>query len=244
MLLAGQGTIKSKIRNGWIDVEWDRGSSNSYRMGADGKFDLVVVGAGSSAPLSDLEFAMPDHDQVHLEALEDFSGGEDEEEDDDDDDEDDFVDAPLRAPRSGRRGYMGGPPRGARVDIRRLRESSWDDEMVLKRQFSALVPAFDPRPGRSNVPATTDLAIPPPGSPHESFAKLIARAAGRAEGDTPDLALFLVDPNLPNGSKIEMKSLRLLSPDTTIFRAIQMAYQGWCVCFEFGGNNPFYHWFI
>lgn len=28
---------------------------------------------------------------------------------------------------------------------------AWDDEFVLKRQFSALIPAFDPRPGRTNV---------------------------------------------------------------------------------------------
>ncbi len=35
---------------------------------------------------------------------------------------------------------------------------------MLKRQFSALVPAFDPRPGRTNVQQTTDLEIPPPGT--------------------------------------------------------------------------------
>jgi hypothetical protein len=35
----------------------------------------------------------------------------------------------------------------------RTRELSWDDNTVLKRQFSALVPAFDPRPGRTNLPA-------------------------------------------------------------------------------------------
>lgn len=28
---------------------------------------------------------------------------------------------------------------------------NWDDEFVLKRQFAALIPAFDPRPGRTNV---------------------------------------------------------------------------------------------
>ncbi|KAK1893432.1 E3 ubiquitin-protein ligase HECTD1 [Dissostichus eleginoides] len=31
------------------------------------------------------------------------------------------------------------------------RRRTWDDDFVLKRQFSALVPAFDPRPGRTNV---------------------------------------------------------------------------------------------
>lgn len=45
------------------------------------------------------------------------------------------------------------------------RRRTWDDDFVLKRQFSALVPAFDPRPGRTNVQQTTDLEIPTPGSP-------------------------------------------------------------------------------
>lgn len=46
------------------------------------------------------------------------------------------------------------------------RRRTWDDDYVLKRQFSALVPAFDPRPGRTNVQQTTDLEIPPPGIVH------------------------------------------------------------------------------
>lgn len=46
------------------------------------------------------------------------------------------------------------------------RRRTWDDDFVLKRQFSALVPAFDPRPGRTNVQQTTDLEIPPPGESH------------------------------------------------------------------------------
>lgn len=44
------------------------------------------------------------------------------------------------------------------------RRRTWDDDFVLKRQFSALVPAFDPRPGRTNVQQTTDLEIPQPGT--------------------------------------------------------------------------------
>jgi hypothetical protein len=43
------------------------------------------------------------------------------------------------------------------------RRKPWDDEYVLKRKFSALIPAFDPRPGRTNVNQTTDLEVPPPG---------------------------------------------------------------------------------
>lgn len=40
------------------------------------------------------------------------------------------------------------------------RRRTWDDEHVLKRQFSALVPAFDPRPGRTNIAQTQDIVIP------------------------------------------------------------------------------------
>ena len=51
------------------------------------------------------------------------------------------------------------------------RRRTWDDEFVLKRQFSALVPAFDPRPGRTNVQQTQDIEIPPPGicNKHDSL---------------------------------------------------------------------------
>lgn len=39
----------------------------------------------------------------------------------------------------------------------------WDDDLVLKCQHNALVPAFDPRPGRTNVQQTQDIEIPAPG---------------------------------------------------------------------------------
>ena len=37
---------------------------------------------------------------------------------------------------------------------------SWDDDFCLKRQFTALIPAFDPRPGRSNVQQIQDIEVP------------------------------------------------------------------------------------
>ena len=49
------------------------------------------------------------------------------------------------------------------VELRSERKKTWDDEYVLKRQFSALIPAFDPRPGRTNVNQIEDIVIPPPG---------------------------------------------------------------------------------
>ena len=49
------------------------------------------------------------------------------------------------------------------LEVRGERRKTWDDEFVLKRQFSALIPAFDPRPGRTNVNQTQDFEIPAPG---------------------------------------------------------------------------------
>ena len=40
---AGEGTVTGELHNNWIDVTWDHGGSNSYRMGAEGKFDLKLA---------------------------------------------------------------------------------------------------------------------------------------------------------------------------------------------------------
>lgn len=53
------------------------------------------------------------------------------------------------------RGNIGGSDVGNTSTKRR----SWDDDFILKRQFSALIPAFDPRPGRTNVNQTTGRYI-------------------------------------------------------------------------------------
>ena len=41
---------------------------------------------------------------------------------------------------------------------------SSNDEIILKRAFPAFVPAFDPRPGRTNLPANVDFAVDHPDS--------------------------------------------------------------------------------
>jgi len=46
LLGIGEGTVTGELHNGWIDVTWDHGGSNSYRMGAEGKYDLRLVGTG------------------------------------------------------------------------------------------------------------------------------------------------------------------------------------------------------
>ena len=39
----GEGTVTGDLHSGWIDVTWDHGGSNSYRMGAEGKYDLKLA---------------------------------------------------------------------------------------------------------------------------------------------------------------------------------------------------------
>lgn len=35
--------MTGELHSGWIDVTWDHGGSNSYRMGAEGKYDLKLA---------------------------------------------------------------------------------------------------------------------------------------------------------------------------------------------------------
>ncbi|KAM9294000.1 E3 ubiquitin-protein ligase HECTD1 isoform 1-T1 [Gastrophryne carolinensis] len=92
------------------------------------------------------------------------------------------------------------------------RRRTWDDDYVLKRQFSALVPAFDPRPGRTNVQQTTDLEIPAPGTPHSELLEEVECAPA------PRLALTLKVTGLGSGREVE---LPLNSFRATIFYYVQ-----------------------
>lgn len=96
------------------------------------------------------------------------------------------------------------------------KRKSWDDEFVLKRQFSALIPAFDPRPGRVNVNQTSDLDIPAPGSDSE------ANVSGAPAMPQPSLSLVLKGPHLNGSTDVEIP---LKNPDWTIFRAVQELMQ-------------------
>jgi E3 ubiquitin-protein ligase HECTD1 len=89
---------------------------------------------------------------------------------------------------------------------------SWDDEFVLKRQFSALIPAFDPRPGRTNVNQTTDLEVPQPGSEDSGCSREATLLP------QPKLKLVLKGPNLPG---VPDQEVSLEDADWTIFRSVQ-----------------------
>nr|XP_033808049.1 E3 ubiquitin-protein ligase HECTD1 isoform X7 [Geotrypetes seraphini] len=99
------------------------------------------------------------------------------------------------------------------------RRRTWDDDYVLKRQFSALVPAFDPRPGRTNVQQTTDLEIPPPGTPQSELLEEVECAPA------PRLALILKVTGLGTTREVE---LPLTNFRSTIFYYVQKLLQLSC----------------
>ncbi|XP_070612108.1 E3 ubiquitin-protein ligase HECTD1 isoform X11 [Erythrolamprus reginae] len=99
------------------------------------------------------------------------------------------------------------------------RRRTWDDDYVLKRQFSALVPTFDPRPGRTNVQQTTDLEIPPPGTPHSELLEEVECMP------SPRLALILKVTGLGTTREVE---LPLTNFRSTIFYYVQKLLQFSC----------------
>ncbi|KAF7704192.1 hypothetical protein HF521_021264 [Silurus meridionalis] len=99
------------------------------------------------------------------------------------------------------------------------RRRTWDDDFVLKRQFSALVPAFDPRPGRTNVQQTTDLEIPTPGTPRSEVLEEVVCAP------SPHLALILKVAGLGTTREVE---LPLTNYKSTIFYYVQKLLQLSC----------------
>ncbi len=104
------------------------------------------------------------------------------------------------------------------------RRKAWDDEHVLKRKFSALIPAFDPRPGRTNVNQTSDIDIAPPGDDAASAPSPLPEEGKATPVDLnqPRLQLCLRGPNLPGIVDVEID---LAESEWTIFRAVQYVMQ-------------------
>ena len=98
------------------------------------------------------------------------------------------------------------------------RRRGWDDDFVIKRQFSALIPAFDPRPGKPNLPQTQDVEIPPPGTepqPESGSSNALDSSIGG-----PSLSLVLRGPNIPGVPDISIPlnnvpAGQCLTPDAT-----------------------------
>ncbi|XP_047473945.1 E3 ubiquitin-protein ligase HECTD1-like isoform X10 [Penaeus chinensis] len=96
--------------------------------------------------------------------------------------------------------------------VRNGKRRGWDDEFVIKRQFPALIPAFDPRPGRTNVNQTQDLEIPAPGTEDHLCDAPTEVVSG------PRLSLTLRGPNLPGIPEVDVP---ITKSSSTIFSVVQ-----------------------
>ncbi|CAG0885275.1 unnamed protein product [Cyprideis torosa] len=127
------------------------------------------------------------------------------------------------------------------VTIHIGKKRGWDDDFVLKRQFSCLVPAFDPRPGRNNVHHTADLEIPALGaastdttSPSRAQLSNLpavsstcaeeARTSNTIPSGVPEPKISLtVRAMHPQGGSDGV--FKLKDPDSTVFKVVQECIQ-------------------
>ena len=106
------------------------------------------------------------------------------------------------------------------------RRKTWDEEHVIKRKFSALIPAFDPRPGRTNINQTSDLDIALPSNDSSMETKESSSVSdgprSSPDRDVPRLQLILRGPNMPGVPDVEIDLSNL---DWSIFKAVQHCIQ-------------------
>ncbi|KAL3982231.1 HECT-domain (ubiquitin-transferase) family protein [Acanthocheilonema viteae] len=108
---------------------------------------------------------------------------------------------------------------------------NWDDEFVLKHQLPALIPAFDPRPGRTNVNQTQDVELPQDISESQSEAVFPSTCSTLySKEEEPELRLYLQGPNLANISNV---TVELDDDDKSIFFYLQQLAQS----VEWGQKN-------
>ena len=102
------------------------------------------------------------------------------------------------------------------------RRKTWDEEHVIKRKFSALIPAFDPRPGRTNINQTSDLDIALPSNESPEAKETVQDQRSTPDRDVPRLQLILRGPNMPGVPDMEIDLSNL---DWSIFKAVQHCIQ-------------------
>lgn len=306
----GEGTVRSEPSGGWVDVEWDAGGSNSYRMGADGKYDLALApssnnpepapgASAEAAPVSRADVvaalaaaagAMEDSRRA-METAEDGHAGHQNTEEglvqrreeagssgSEDIASEEFeelsAEVQLEAVREELRRQAQDDMRHAeeaaaaaasmaeaamgeeaaiaaaldvpepapslrhhmeatsamKAILRRhelqlasgysstrgrasQRQMSWDDDMVLTRQFSALVPAFDPQPGRQHLSATADFPLLAPNE-----ANMDPKGLLTVPRVMPKLRLYAYDGG--ESGPFDHSKLKLLDPCWTMFRGV------------------------
>lgn len=80
------------------------------------------------------------------------------------------------------------------------RRRLWDDDYILRKNFTELIPPFDPRPGSINFNQTSDLKITPPPENENDENCVIKRDSIINNNQSTRLKLTLKGPNMPGVS--------------------------------------------
>ena len=128
----GEGiTVSGSDSAGWIKVKWDGGGSNSYRVGAEGKYDLEPTAPTRKGPApkrSASEEEEGQTEQLFDQAQDSARDDEDFEETDDDDDDDDEGEEEYDDDDDEDGGYRGRRRRDSDDDDDRSRSGSEDED--------------------------------------------------------------------------------------------------------------------
>ncbi|CAF1193643.1 unnamed protein product [Rotaria magnacalcarata] len=103
-----------------------------------------------------------------------------------------------------------------------LTRRNWDDDFVLKRQFSVLLPAFDGRPGRTNINATQDIPVPTTMTPKQLTSSKQISTTDTVAAANMTLYIRGPSPELPGLKEIDIE---MDDSDATIFKYIQQLIQ-------------------
>ncbi|CAI5448918.1 unnamed protein product [Caenorhabditis angaria] len=90
--------------------------------------------------------------------------------------------------------------------------AQWDEELIVKCNFEALIPAFDPRPGRANVNQTLEVELP-------AVVNEPTVASAFVNDGEQKLRVFLRGPNL---SGVDNVTVEMEDDDSSLFKYIQL----------------------
>ncbi|CDK13343.1 E3 ubiquitin-protein ligase [Caenorhabditis elegans] len=94
------------------------------------------------------------------------------------------------------------------------RGSPWEDDATVKCTFEALIPAFDPRPGRSNVNQTLEVELP---TVVKDFGSTKASSSKIDKDD--QMRFFLRGPNM---SGVDNVTIEMNDDSASLFRYMQI----------------------
>eukprot|EP00960_Hanusia_phi_P070531 767330-Hanusia_phi.AAC.5 len=239
------GEVQTEINEGWVEVRWENGESNRYRMGAQNSYDLKLYDDSIPSPADSDEEVDDDtegnvtHSSVQCDGCVKFP----------------LVGHRFRCSvckdydlcegcywddvhaEEGHTFYVIRKPGAKRhlLPCRQIshfessftdRSHAWESNVTLKREFSSLEAAFDPRRNRTTTEQPVTLEIEDPGAVRNNARKEVRSTE---KSTKQRLALFISMPSDANSVRISCDAIHtdraeLLDLESTIFRVVHKKF--------------------